>query len=47
MSEKQVQWKKKMEETMWREQIKQNNIENQFEGEKYIICWEFVSLERI
>lgn len=27
MSEKQVQWKKKTEETMWREQIKQNNIE--------------------
>lgn len=24
---------------MWREQIKQNNIENQLKGEKYMICW--------
>lgn len=47
MSEKGVQLKEEAGETMWREQIKQNDIENQFKGEKYMICWGFVSLEGI
>lgn len=37
MSEKEAQSKQETEEAMWREQIKKNNIENQFKGEKCMI----------